>query len=263
MREYWSASQLKSMLGCEGQFKAKYIDEVPESGYSHHLAMGTLLDSALTKLVKMKLSYPDEDFLGEYIRNHILEAEKELVEIGVGEGEEWAAGGQVPNRDKIIMLVEKYWEENQDLDWIDSQLDIGEAGLVWGGVPVRGAIDAMYRMGDEIVIVDWKKKGSRLSKPDPMDRLQLSVYLEAARELMAMSAPLKNARLEIHVLVPTLKSPDYIVVPCKPYSKESIDSLIERRSELTQGAKPVLSPNYRYCGPSCGAWNTCIWGGAQ
>lgn len=96
-----------------------------------------------------------------------------------------------------------------------------------GAVVVRGEIDLLADMGDELVVVDYKSDA--LDGADPADHMD---RYEVQRRIYALAALRRHAR-PVRVLYVFLDRPDAVVET--PFEPDDVDALTERLGELTHG----------------------------
>ena len=131
VNDHWSASQLTTLLGCEGRFKAHYIDEQPQGPPSKHMYMGILLDHVLSQAVDMTTTGDHflPQFMGwdEWINQMATEKWDQCVAQAEQEGSDLSMWG---DRDellaRLIQTAKLYWIDGdwQSAKWVGSQIPV-------------------------------------------------------------------------------------------------------------------------------------------
>lgn len=250
---YWSPSQVKAMLECEGYFQAKYIHGLTETGRSEKLVVGRVIDDVLSSLVNDYLTSEFRE-TGDWLPLHdlsIVEAHlaSELAAAET-EGETWPFQSKWLGSTmalKILQTIDIYMRDVEGTRWEMAQRELSCDVF---GIPFKGFLDAAYTNDNgELVIIDWKSK-SRRDNLDFMHRIQLSCYA------WAMNTQL----VEAHYIVPWTKEPGVIIHKTTRLPREIIEPYLSRRAELLGGSTPVLNPSSWRCGKACPAIHTCIVG---
>lgn len=169
-----SVSRLQMFEQCPKAFEYRYIEHVPAEDIGVALDFGKLLHACLESALRWVLA---EEYEGAF---PIHQAELALRK-------EWPTQLNLPEScyTECLDILRKYAAVRGRVNWANilgvehpiDNMDMGD------GVKLRGAMDLVFRNGEDVIVEDYKTNRVVFSAEDIESSLQATAYLYVARKL--------------------------------------------------------------------------------
>ncbi|MFH1725580.1 MAG: PD-(D/E)XK nuclease family protein [Elusimicrobiota bacterium] len=223
-----SHSSIYLYLDCPKKWQFKYVDKIAEKP-KHFFSFGKAMHTALEYLYNVQTLPPPslEDVLNHYHGKWISEGyQNEQQEA------EYKAQG--------VRMIEEYYGKHIEAFKIPYFIEYGFS-LEVDGIPVRGFVDRIDKVGDDrIAIVDYKT-GKAIPKSRVATDAQLTMYQMACEQMLGLKV---DSLCFYHL-------PSQTALTVQPHSEEQVRALRERIVQVAGSIKAGNfdpKPDERKCG---------------
>jgi putative RecB family exonuclease len=169
---HWSASSLNQLLNiCGLQWAFRRVYEMPEAHTPMNLLFGKAFHAAATAMARATDSEDVHAIFADTLADAIASADPPAP--GYHDLEALTTQGQ-----GMLTVLQENW--NADTEILGLAVPFSVPFL---GKPLIGEFDAVIRVGDQVIILDWKTAASRWPEGKPDRDLQATVYAYAYSKL--------------------------------------------------------------------------------